>query len=119
MLYWIVALGCGDRLHCDSGLRWIQLSVGDIGSPEGVNALSVSPKFSPLLFSLDQFIPIIDFGYSQNWTPDTSWKIDLTKTRYLPAGEFLKWLVFIERIFGSFLSAYAIVGLTGLVRRED
>ena len=69
---------------------------------EGYN--SDYPEFNPWLYSLDQFIPILDLGMDQFWRPNIRW---------------LYILAVAEQIVGAFLVALAITGFTGMLTRDE
>ncbi len=117
MIFGFVASGCSN-VGCMDGERYVPLASGDVLIAKGLNdEVPPYPSFDPILFSIDQFVPLVDFGHSNLWAANDRWAVVLAGTR-ISVGVIMKWLVFFERLLGTFLTAYIVVGLTGLVRRE-
>lgn len=62
------------------------------------------PEFSPWLYSLDQFIPVLSLGMDEFWRPKS---------------EALYVLAVIEQFVGAFLVALAVTGFTGLLTQDE
>ena len=73
-------------------------------------------RFSPTLYSIDVFLPIVEFGQERNWTPAAG-----------RGGQFegttvgsLAWIWrTIQEAAGYLLSAFAVAGGARLARREE
>jgi hypothetical protein len=60
-----------------------------------------TPRFNSFWYSLDTFLPIIDFKQADYW---------------LPTSSGMRWYSWIQTAFGWLLSTALVAGLTGLVR---
>ena len=65
---------------------------------------SVYPEFNAWLYSLDQFIPILNLGMDDFWRPQN---------------EGLYIVSILEQFVGAFLVALAITGFTGLLTHDE
>ncbi|AXS39758.1 hypothetical protein [Breoghania sp. L-A4] len=113
-----------ENARCGARDAFLQARHGDIN--EGAY-----PAFQPLLYSLDLFVPILDFNSESFWRADTDAKIPLEKpylklgfgplfvAQSIPVGWLLHLLAIAERVIGAIMVAIAIVGFTGLVKREE
>ncbi len=61
--------------------------------------------FHPLVYSIDLFVPLIDFGQAKHWLPNLG-----------TVSERFRWYVWGHIAAGWILSTLTAVGLTGLVR---
>jgi len=97
------------------------------------------PTFSPLMYSLDTFLPIINFGQKDYWWPEASGtpspappqlqlasSVELNSLM-LRTSEIAPWVTSVEflRVYrwihigiGWLLITLGIVGVTGLIRKE-
>lgn len=95
------------------------------------DAPTAYPRFNPLLYSLDTFVPVLDLNTESFWRADRDVRMragaviampferTLTVPWEIPIGWALYALAILERIVGALITAIAIVGFTGLVRREE
>ncbi len=90
--------GTGEQAH-----HFIPIALGDIanGAKQGHY---IYPDFNPWLYSLDQFIPLLDLGMAGFWRP---------------AGHWLYIASVVEQFIGAFLVALSITGFTGLLTRDE
>ncbi|MEM7216020.1 MAG: hypothetical protein AAF423_10795 [Pseudomonadota bacterium] len=108
----IFAVSSGEYWFGTNPERFIETIAGDVinlesksenGEPlEGVNIHY--PEFNPWLYSLDQFIPILNLGMDTYWRPDNRW---------------LYILSVFEQLLGAVLVALTITGFTGLLTRDE
>lgn len=63
--------------------------------------------FNPLIYSLDTFLPVINFGQTDYWIPSGKGIVGL----------FTQWYWWLHIAFGWIFSTIAIAGFTGLVRK--
>jgi hypothetical protein len=75
---------------------------------EASAAGAANPAFSPLMYSLDTFLPIIDFYQESYWLPNTHTALGLWIMRYVWFHIAMGWAV----------STLAVLGFSGFVRRE-
>lgn len=72
------------------------------------------PKFSAVMYSLDTFLPIVDFGQKAYWMPNPNrgavWMFGLT------SGWFLRLYLWGHIAFGWLLTTLVVAGITGLVK---
>jgi hypothetical protein len=66
------------------------------------------PTFSPFMYSLDTFMPIIDFYQESHWLPNTHATLGRGVMIYLWLHIGMGWLI----------STLAVIGFGGLVRKE-
>lgn len=88
-----------------------------------VNASLMAPtgspgphSLSPFAYSLDTFLPIVDFGQAKAWAPDPCRGDEIIAG--LKTGGLLRFYTWIHISLGWVLSTLAVLGLTGLVRRD-
>jgi len=66
------------------------------------------PNFYAVVYSLDTFVPIIDFGQARNWTPNPDQNAFW--------GKFLLVYLWIHILMGWVLSTLLVIGFSGIVR---
>lgn len=120
-----------DTPTCREGEVFIPMTANDIWTPNTeLEKLGERPyrSFDPLLFSMDTFIPLVDFGPAGKWTVNNTAGHVFTASDHLPPlkgskfdfsfgrlGTLLTFIVVLERILGAFLTAYLAIGLRNLV----
>lgn len=65
--------------------------------------------FSPIVYALDVFVPIIDFGQENAWAPSTErgwW------------GRQLYWMRWLFKVFGWIITALGAAAVTGIIRQD-
>jgi hypothetical protein len=71
--------------------------------------LKVYPRFDPLMYSLDVFLPLVDLGIEKYWRANTgTW-----------LGVALYYLSVLEGIIGAALLLLIVTGFTGLLTRDE
>jgi cytoskeletal protein CcmA (bactofilin family) len=70
--------------------------------------------FDPWLYSLDLILPFVDLQQESNWAPITS----TDAGRALSSGWALRWLMWIEIIFGWLMSLLLLTALGRLLNRD-
>jgi hypothetical protein len=74
------------------------------------------PRFSPLIYSIDVFTPVLDLYQRKYWMPDANGgrvvNLRLVRPR---SGALLRWYFWFQTIMGWTLTTLLVVGLTGLV----
>ena len=88
-----------------------QASVVKGGMPRGY------PDFSPFVYSLDTFFPVIDLQQESFWKP-VSGKCQLFRTEYAFCGEVLRFYLWFHISMGWLLTSLIVVSMTSLVRKE-
>lgn len=74
-------------------------------------------SFSPLIYSLDTFLPIVDLDQAQTWRPDD--RARCTRLgRELPCGLAVHWYLWVQILMGWVLTTLGVAALTGLVRKS-
>ena len=97
--------GCGWHCTIQDGS-----SVGDFFAVGAGNvfydapAQKTYPEFNGWLYSLDQFIPILNLGMDDFWRPRSGW---------------LYLITVIEQFVGAFLVALSVSGFAGLLTRDE
>jgi hypothetical protein len=76
------------------------------------------PSFSPFIYSVDSFLPIVDLHQEENWLPDAGKTCLLYNGRKVDGGLFLRWYLWAHIAIGWGISTLAVVSFTGLVRRD-
>ncbi len=95
-------------------------NISESGS-EIVRVDSAYPKFNPLVYSIDMFVPLIDLYQAKYWHLNTKLKAEwrpfnLSWFKVPVSGNGLRWYMWIHTGFGWILTTLLVVGLTGLVR---
>ena len=84
------------------------------------------PKFHAFMYSVDAFIPVIDFHQQSYWLPNANIKRDLEIPlnysniicyKNACIGSLLRWYFWFHIVMGWVLTSLAVAGFTGLVRR--
>ncbi|MCB9958423.1 MAG: hypothetical protein H6843_07475 [Rhodospirillaceae bacterium] len=120
-VFWVAEVNCRTNL-CVGPL----LTPSNVGSIGGIEEY---PEFNPLLHSLDLFIPVLDFNTESMWSinPD-SCVIPSRRNQHRDNIDQIQpicigWLVHLygifHRILGALIISMAIIGFTGLVKREE
>jgi hypothetical protein len=76
------------------------------------------PVFNSLVYSLDVFVPVVDFNQAEHWLPNANRGSKLIKIGPWPlhtGGLLLFWL-WVETVLGWVISTLFLAGLTGIVR---
>jgi hypothetical protein len=78
------------------------------------------PKFNALVYSLDVFVPIVDFHQQSYWLPNANRgaEIPLVVFKY-QAGALLRWYFWLHIVAGWVLTSLWVAGFTGLVRQLE
>ena len=74
------------------------------------------PKFDPLIYSLDTFLPIIDLHLKGYWLPNANAPVNSPNIKW---GYWLRVYFIVHTIFGWAIVTLAVAGFSGLVRRVD
>ncbi|MEM0929474.1 MAG: hypothetical protein AAGI89_09305 [Pseudomonadota bacterium] len=80
---------------------------------------STYPKFDALLYAIDVFIPLIEFGITDLWVINDQYIVTDANGRKWPVGVMLQWWAVVLRLLGAFLSAYLIAGFTAVMLRDE
>ncbi len=64
------------------------------------------PVFQPLVFAVDSFVPVLGLGMADGWRPSDA-----------PEAWWLRWFVWVYKLFGWALAGFWIAGFTGLVKK--
>lgn len=81
------------------------------------------PAFNPLLYSLDEFLPIINLRISDHYLPDANrGRVLLDRTLLhqrvvVTTGTLLRWWLWIHILTGWTLTTLVVAGLTGIIRK--
>ena len=111
VLYWVAgAVAIGFVLFWISHSTGMMVQVKEL-APVGEAATQQTQDcapFSPFLYSLDTFLPIVNLHQEQYWepVPQGIW------------GSFIWWYLRIHILSGWGLTTLAVAGVTGLVRKE-
>ncbi len=76
------------------------------------------PKFNALVYSIDSFVPLVNFHQQNYWLPDANRGSDLFKYGFfsLSSGGLLRVYLWFHISFGWILVSLFAAGLSGLVR---
>ena len=83
--------------------------------------------FNPFIYSLENFVPLVDLHMARNWMPDPNAKpiqlvgpfSDTPMEAPAALGRFLRCYLWVHILLGWFFSLMFVAGVTGLVRREE
>lgn len=77
------------------------------------------PSFSPLFYSLDAFLPVIDLHQEMYWLPNphTACRIRGFDIRFAECGMAIRWYLWAHIIFGWIATTLIVISVTGAVRR--
>ena len=75
------------------------------------------PKFDPLIYSLDIFLPIIDLRLKSYWLPNANKGED--KLFHIKSGEWLRYYLSLHIISGWVLTTLWVAGFSGIVRSNN
>lgn len=78
----------------------IRCENSEIGSNESKSMTQKQPTFNALIYSIDTFVPLINFKHSKYW---------------LPVG-VCSWYFWIHTFLGWLLCTFIIIGLTGIIK---
>lgn len=117
LLYWGVAAKYSDPKQplAFNELVFVQTLAADFAPGFQSNAeakqelLKVYPRFDPLMYSLDVFLPLVDLGVEKYWRVNTG--------TWLGVG--LYYLSILEGIIGAILLLLIVTGFTGLLTRDE
>ena len=127
-LWWWAALGCG-RDDCKDEQVYVMSLKGNYGQDDAKSAERY-PAFSPLLYSVDVFLPFVDFGFKEHWKPNTNYlpfadihwpalgrnpAVELSFT----TGGVLYAAYVLEMLLGLILTSVAVTGFAGLLKGDD
>ena len=119
----LAATECAD-LTCNDEVVFVRSKRGDFAEDAALLDQTY-PEFSPLSYSFDLFVPVVDFGHRDFWRPNTRYRLLLAVdlpiggTVDLTVGELLYALTVVEMILGLILTSLAITGFTGLIGRDE
>jgi hypothetical protein len=73
-----------------------------------------APPLQPLVYSLDTFIPVIDFGQQGQWNPDAKKNVTIAGTKI--DGSWIQRYLWLHIALGWIATTLAVAAFTGLVR---
>jgi len=133
VLFWVLYAGgdalCGRPGACAGQPAYVEVQYGNLRP--GAAAAGGYPAFSPALYSLDAFVPLLDLGGERYWQANTQARLPLRSPvlayadgtpilgAAVPVGWLLHILFVLERIVGAILIAIAVTGFTGILTRDD
>ena len=122
MLIWAllwIALGSVLFALGDSMRIMIPIKVeGYAADKKTVQPLSFYPTFIPWMYSLDTFIPIINFGQKEYWVPRATCNYVKVTSGCIQGIEGLYLYRWVHTIVGWMLITLGVAGFTGLVRKD-
>jgi hypothetical protein len=106
-----IVVGVGKRAGL-MRLTWPENSTVPEGNP--------TSGLSPLLYSLDVFLPFVNLHQEHYWWPDesASGECSFLGRPLLIGGNFLRAYLWVQIIAGWLLSAIFVAGVTGLIRND-
>lgn len=108
-----------------SGLFWYNT---DLITPTDQEAYKIAPSyyqpFSPIVYSMDTFLPIINLGQKDRWMPnanggrpvDLSGFLPIPSANWLTTGWLLRLWLWVQIGLGWVLTTLFVAGLTPIVR---
>lgn len=75
------------------------------------------PVLNSLVYSLDAFVPFVDFHQEDYWLPNANRYCDVAKI-HIPCGSMLRVYLWMHISLGWIVATVFAAGLTGLVKRE-
>jgi hypothetical protein len=93
-------------------LTWPETTPPPTGDPVG--------SLSPLLYSLDVFVPFVNLHQEHYWWPDdaATGEYRIFGWKFGAHGSLLRRYLWLQIIAGWLLSAIFIAGVTGLIRSD-
>lgn len=126
-LWWWAAAGCG-REDCKDEKVYVMSLKGNYGQDDAKSAERY-PAFSPLLYSVDVFLPFVDFGFKDHWKPNTSYlpiadvplaiEEDPSVQLSITTGGILYAAYVLEMLLGLILTSVAVTGFAGVLKGDD
>jgi sRNA-binding regulator protein Hfq len=78
------------------------------------------PKFNALVYSLDVFVPIVDFHQKSYWLPNANRGAEIPLVVFkCQTGALLRWYFWLHIVAGWVLTSLWVAGFTGLVRQLE
>ncbi|MBO0765083.1 MAG: hypothetical protein J2P50_10910 [Hyphomicrobiaceae bacterium] len=122
------ATGCA-QADCKDESVFVMALKGNFGQDDA-KAVANYPAFSALAYSLDVFLPFVDFGFETHWRPNVGYRplgevsfggvLSVGPARAAPTvGGILYGLYVLEMVIGLILTSLAITGFTGLLKGDD
>jgi hypothetical protein len=122
------ATGC-TRTDCKDERVFVMALKGNFGQDDAKAEVNY-PAFTPLAYSLDVFLPFVDFGFETHWRPNIGyrplgevWQGEMPVIGQLRAGltvgSLLYALYVLEMVIGLILTSLAITGFTGLLKGDE
>ena len=85
-------------------------------SQSSVVVVDQYPRFDPIVYSVDAFVPIINLHQETYWLPDAN--ADTRRGYAVHWGDLLRWYHWVHISLGWLLSFLFVAGLSGLVRKD-
>jgi len=80
------------------------------------------PTFSPLIYSLENFLPLVKLGQGDKWQPypgsDAPQPSTSFPSRFAPSPEIVLWFLRIQILLGWLLATLFVAGVSGIVHKE-
>lgn len=120
------ATGCL-RSDCKDETVFVMALKGEFGQDDA-KAVTNYPAFVPIAYSLDVFMPFVNFGFKEHWRPRLDYAPlariavpipDAHRTIVITTGQVLYVLYVIEMLLGLILISLAITGFTGMLKGEE
>jgi NDP-sugar pyrophosphorylase family protein len=126
---WSLAAQDCARSDCKDERVFVMALKGNYGQDDQKSETSY-PSFNPLAYSLDVFLPFVDFGFKYHWMPNTSHRqiavLRIPETQWLRSsaitltmGGVLYALYVLEMVVGLVLTSLAVTAFTGLLRGTE
>jgi hypothetical protein len=91
-------------------------SCAKVIDPKKIEDCPKYPKFDPIIYSLDTFLPIIDLHLKGYWLPNANATTSSTNINW---GYWLRVYFIVHTILGWAIVTLAVAGFSGLVRNID
>ncbi len=82
-------------------------------------------RFSPLVYSVENSLPLVKLGQADRWQPDPnavkSSTLEKSRfrrfVRFLTSSKFVQWFLWVQIILGWILATLFAAGVTGIIRK--
>jgi hypothetical protein len=126
---WTWAAGQCAESTCKDESVFVMALKGNYGQDDAKAELNY-PDFIPLAYSLDVFMPFVNFGFEDHWVPNPRFRplAELPRASLGPlrtprlqvtVGGMLYVLYIFEVLIGLVLTSLAVTGFTGLLRGDE
>lgn len=78
------------------------------------------PVFNPFVYSVDVFLPIVDFHQESHWLPNSKPGSEVNLLFFkIPSGQLIRRYFWLHIVLGWILTSLSVAGFTGLIRNQN